>query len=198
MAVAYGSRPAALRARHCEEGQRSRARRRSIARGEVPEPDRRSDRSRRPVADRFWEKVARSGGDDACWLWLAARNDAGYGVFGITRTRQVMASRWSLEDALARPLDVGMHALHTCDNPPCVNPGHLFEGTIADNNADAARKGRMHERLSADQVRSIRAAAGAGQSSTVLGARFGVSSSMVRAIARRSKRQHVPEVGHPY
>jgi hypothetical protein len=46
---------------------------------------------------------------------------------------------WTLANG---PIPAGMHVLHTCDNPPCCNPGHLWLGTQADNMADMARKGR--------------------------------------------------------
>lgn len=89
-----------------------------------------------PVA-RFWAKVDTSAGLFGCWPWLASRNAHGYGHFDGSS-----AHRFSLELALGRPLAAGMFACHTCDNPPCCNPGHLFEGTHQDNVDDRTKKGR--------------------------------------------------------
>lgn len=90
--------------------------------------------------DRFWAKVDRSAGPDACWTWTAATNGR-YGVVQL-RGRQRGAHRIALELALGRPLSPGMLACHTCDNPVCVNASHLFEGTDADNAADRGAKAR--------------------------------------------------------
>jgi hypothetical protein len=51
-------------------------------------------------------------------------------------SKEFRAHRISLERKLDRPLLPGYFALHTCDNPPCVNPDHLYEGTKQDNNID--------------------------------------------------------------
>lgn len=86
---------------------------------------------------RFWSKVDTTAGMDGCWPWTASRNRGGYGHFDNTS-----AHRFSLELKLGRPIRPGLFACHTCDNPPCCNPAHLFEGTHQDNVDDRQAKGR--------------------------------------------------------
>lgn|SRR5574343_323797 len=87
---------------------------------------------------RFWEKVQKT---DGCWLWTAGHNGLGYGTFRIGQARDY-AHRvsWRLSGRETTP---GMDLCHRCDNPACVNPDHLFEGTRGDNMRDASRKGRL-------------------------------------------------------
>lgn len=94
--------------------------------------------------DRFWSKVDNSGGNDACWIWTASRNNKGYGEFWLDgRMRKANRIAWLFFHAwLPDDLDV----LHNCpggDNPACVNPSHLWLGTHQDNMDDRNRKGRQ-------------------------------------------------------
>lgn len=98
-------------------------------------------RARRPLADRFWDHVRR-GASDECWEWQSdARTDAGYGVFQMGRgigTRKAHQVAWELTHGDRG----GRSVLHSCDNPPCCNPGHLRLGDHDDNMRDMAERGR--------------------------------------------------------
>jgi len=87
---------------------------------------------------RFWELVNKT---DGCWLWSGTTNLDGYGRFKITTNKLVGAHRFSY--SLANGLiPSGKCVCHTCDNPRCVNPSHLFLGSHSDNMQDMYRKRR--------------------------------------------------------
>lgn len=77
---------------------------------------------------------------DGCWEWHAAKSDKGYGRFRVGG-RPCIASRISYANYVGHISD-GLCVLHHCDNPACVNPAHLFLGTMMDNMRDRDQKGR--------------------------------------------------------
>lgn len=76
-----------------------------------------------------------------CWEWKKATNNIGYGMFRWTKGIMRTAHRVSYE-LFKGPIPKGMIVCHTCDNPKCVNPDHLWVGTNKDNFDDMVKKGR--------------------------------------------------------
>jgi hypothetical protein len=94
---------------------------------------------RRFAPETFWAKADKSGGPTACWPWMGKRSRDNYGV--AYNGGHVLAHRVAF--AIATGLDAGdRFVLHTCDNPPCVNPAHLYAGTALDNARDRDARGR--------------------------------------------------------
>jgi hypothetical protein len=149
-----------------------------------------ASRPRRALAERFWPKVEKTGG---CWLWVGYRNASGYGQLR-GDARAVLAHRASWEMANG-PIPDGLHVLHHCDTPACVNPAHLYLGDDAANHVDMVVRGRStrrernpQARLTQAQVDAIRAAwAQGGITQTALGRRFGVSGACVCLIVNRQR-----------
>ncbi len=172
------------------------------------------------VTERFWAKVDKTPGHGPwgnCWVWTGAKHhkdfNGGYGAFAPTTGKSIGAHRFVLE-LTECPLKPGEQALHRCDNPPCVNPAHIFRGTNQVNVADMVAKGRnakgerngscLHpesrprgeasgtSRLTVAVVAEIRRARAAGESTPSIAARLGVSPANVSKIAAGTLWRHAP------
>jgi hypothetical protein len=98
---------------------------------------------RKPLTERFWEKVDKSAGQRGCWLWTGATGNFGYGVIGRGRRNDGVARAHVLSYEWAHgALAAGMVVCHACDTPACVRPDHLFAAPQLANIADMNRKGR--------------------------------------------------------
>jgi hypothetical protein len=149
------------------------------------------------TAARFWSKVDRSGGADACWPWLGGHAHYGHGRFWL-HGRRVHAHRVAY--ILTRgPIPDGLDILHTCDNPPCCNPAHHYPGTQIDNVRDRQERNRQARgerlpftKLTGDQVLAIRARhAAGGITYEQLAAEYGVGPNAIRDVVLRNHWQHI-------
>lgn len=132
------------------------------------------------------------GGPDECWEWRGARSAAGYGRFYANK-KTYQAHRFSL--GLVAALSPTEFACHHCDNPVCVNPGHLFAGDHAANMRDMANKGRGKGPALAgmrnpaaivtpEDAGRIRASCASGRSQKSVADEFGISQQSVSLIVR--------------
>lgn len=165
-----------------------------------------------PIA-RLMANVDKSSG---CWIWTGGRTSGGYGSISV-RGKKVYVHRlaWQL---FKGPIPPGMDVLHSCDNPPCFNPEHLFTGDQRDNARDMVAKGRCRfnchsgdehhfckhpelvprgeraggSRLSEEQVLQIRALYDPGKYGyRKLAARFGVSHVNIAFIVKHQTWCHI-------
>lgn len=164
------------------------------------------------LVERFWAKVP-AGGLLDCWEWQGNRNvgRGGYGQLSVW-PNTYLAHR--IAYALTKgPIPAGLFVLHRCDNPPCVNPAHLWLGTARDNSADMVAKGRAASgdrhpmvyrpelrrpgelnssaRITAADVREIRERFARGESQRVLAIEFGLTKSYLGQITRGERWKHL-------
>lgn len=148
----------------------------------------------RPWPIRFWEKVPVPVGDE-CMEWMGTVGGHGYGQFcrnGVQqRAHRVMAEIYE------GPVPWGLQVCHSCDNPKCVRPDHLFLGTAKDNARDRQNKGRFTPpvfqrdqhpmaKLSTSQVAEIRSrlVKGRGGNTKSLAEQYGVSITTITSLVK--------------
>lgn len=153
------------------------------------------------------------GAPDECWEWQGAQVRYGYGnstlILQGKRVRGAHRVAWVLQFG---PIPNNLCVLHKCDNPPCVNPAHLFLGTRADNIRDCIRKGRNKTdiagemarhperrakgekiglaKLTEKDVENIRRLYKEGWPQDIVGSKFGVSQSTISHIINRKTWKH--------
>jgi hypothetical protein len=90
--------------------------------------------------EKFWSRVAKTNNENDCWNWVGASNNIGYGRFHNGK-KLVYPHRYSYELKYG-DIPFGMLVCHSCDNPSCVNPNHLWIGSHKDNSQDMINKKR--------------------------------------------------------
>ncbi len=144
----------------------------------------------------FWANVAK-GDDGSCWPWTGTRIPKGYGYFSLGgKKRRAHRLAWVFSSG---PIPTGLHVLHRCDNPPCVNPAHLFLGTNRQNVDDMLVKGRSprspgvrngRATITESAVREIRDAAAHGESQRTIARRLRITDSLVSMIVLQKIWKH--------
>lgn len=148
--------------------------------------------AKKSTAERFWLKV-KKGLPDECWEWQGARTKIGHGRFRIGG-HFVYPHRYAYE-LFNGSIPENKSVCHRCDNPPCVNPAHLFLGTHLENMRDKEMKGRGNKpngerhfatTLKAEQVQLIRALYASGNYTYVeLARKYGVSKACIGEIIKK-------------
>ena len=142
------------------------------------------------LKERFLSKVKKTS---YCWIWTAARTTKRYGKIWVGH-RNEFAHRVSYTIFKGR-FDQKLNILHRCDNPPCVNPAHLFIGNHAINGMDKRLKGRAakgekngNSKLTVDDVRAIRKST---LTYSELAKEYGIDQTQVWNIRKKHHWKHV-------
>lgn len=161
-------------------------------------------RPKEDIRERFWRYVKKNKGG-GCWIWTGSRIRRGYGQFMVGR-KNMKAHRVSFMIIHGNPNPQNLLVLHKCDNPPCVNPAHLFLGTAKQNVEDMFSKGRQHDRkgekngqskLSSEEVLKICRLLKGGTSQSRVAALFGLNQTTVGDISRGKIWGHVTGIKRP-
>lgn len=158
----------------------------------------------------IWVRLLRrSSRVDECLVWYGCRNNRGYGLINVDREDgrgnvKVSVHRLSYELTYG-PIPNGLFVCHSCDNPPCIEPSHLWIGTPRDNSRDASIKGHLsapfrpprlgsespNPRLDETKVADVRRRLLAGEPQRLIANLYGVKPSTISDIACRRTWTHI-------
>jgi hypothetical protein len=152
---------------------------------------------------RLSERVARHG---ECVFWQGCKGSRGYGTMAVGKRNREATHRisWALANG-ARP-PAGMHVMHSCDNPACINPAHLSIGTAADNQRDCSMKGRKRaprgsrckkSKLTEAQVIAAAQQFAQGAFSKDIAKNLGVKRDAILKIMQGSRWPHMQSIVQP-
>ncbi len=148
------------------------------------------------LEQRFWSKVDKSGGVDACWPWTACIGTNGYGNFKF-EGKNKNAHRVAYE-LVHGPVDRNMEIRHHCDNKLCCNDSHLEPGTRLENVRDAIERGRHphgescgRSKLSLPLVLAIKQLKLLGCNAAQIGKDLQLAESTVRDILSNKTWKHL-------
>lgn len=155
--------------------------------------------------ERFFESFEKLSTTD-CWEWTSYKANFGYGKLR-ANGREVRAHRFSYEYFVG-PIPNGLCVLHKCDNPPCVNPKHLYIGTKRDNARDMIERGRAYQpptqgeynsqaKLHDGDIHVIRYLVECGLKQTHVANFLGISKHQVNSIVHKRSWAHVTEYKRP-
>lgn len=128
--------------------------------------------------------------ETGCWEYSGAKNNMGYGVIRVDGKYNLLVHRLAY-DLVVEEIPPGINVLHRCDNPPCLNPEHLFLGSMKDNSIDMAKKNRHSGILKVEQVVEIKKALVAGATGKQLAEIYGVGKQTIYAIKQGRNWSHV-------
>jgi len=147
------------------------------------------------VEQRFWMRVQKT---ESCWIWTGSLDSGGYGYMfdGSSKMEKAHRLSWMIHNGVSAG---EMCVCHKCDVRNCVNPDHLFLGTLRDNVEDMRQKGRASKgenhyasKLKEDDVLAIRRLyADGGLTFKSIGDKFSVSDEAVRNIVHRITWKHI-------
>jgi (2Fe-2S) ferredoxin len=148
------------------------------------------------IAERLLTRIKIT--ERGCWEWQGARQPPwGYGFF--KHDQIVMRAHRASFEEFRYPIPDGLSICHTCDNPCCVYPLHLFPGTTQDNVDDCKQKGRTktgekhwNNRLTEDQAKEIIRRHHAGEKPKDLAEEFGTSADNIWQISAGIRWKHLP------
>lgn len=146
----------------------------------------------------FFKNISHEAHPEDCWIWTGRRIKFEYGTMVIKR-KNCTAHRvsWTFHYG---EIPKGMCILHHCDNPPCVNPDHLFVGTYLDNAKDRTKKQRGHmpsgsknpmSKLNEEQVIEIRRRLANGEKTKILAKDFNMERKTIDNIKTRRSWKHI-------